>query len=86
MAFGPVPPPTTVRGASTSPMAALVEPPVTEMPTASPEVRVTPWALTPLILELVTPLIVTAGLVPVPKIVVTSVEAEVAEVLLPATD
>ncbi len=71
VAFGPLPPPTTVCGASLLPIATLLEPPLTRMPVASPEVRVTPWALTPAIEELVTALIVTAGAVPVPKIVVT---------------
>ncbi len=70
--FGPTPPPTKVSGASLSPMATPLEPPVTRMPTASPEVRLTPWALIPLTVEFVTPLTVTAGVVPLPNTVVTS--------------
>ena len=72
VAFGPVPPAIRVCGLSMSPILMPVDPPVTRMPVASPEVRATPCALTPLMLELLTPLMLTAGWVPVPKIEVTS--------------
>ena len=66
VAFGPLPPPMSVCGPSLSPMVTALEPPVTRMPVASPEVRTMPWALTPLILELLTPVTVTGGAVAVP--------------------
>ena len=55
-----------------SPTDTPLEPPVISTPTASPLVRVTPWRLTALIFEPVTPLNTAAGDVAVPKIVVTS--------------
>ena len=66
VALGPVPPLTTVCGASLLPIATPLEPPMTTMPVASPELRLTPCALTPVILAFVTPLIMTGGVVPVP--------------------
>ena len=71
MAFGPVPPLTIVRGASLLPMAIPVEPPDTTMPVASPDVRATPWRLTPAIEELATPLKETGGADAEPNMVVT---------------
>ena len=72
VAFGPVPPATKVSGLSMSPIRMPVEPPVTWMPTALPDVRATPWAVIPLMLELLTPSTVTGVVVALPKIVVTS--------------
>ena len=66
VAFGPVPPLTSVCGELRSPTETLLDPPVMRRPVASPLVRVTPWTLTPLILALLTPENVTGIVVPEP--------------------